>query len=62
VPYIIYNGFYLGMCMEKFDEGHSTTYLISSIRCNNILIYAVPYPCGPDVDVNTIGTNISRLL
>ena len=48
-------------------------YLISRIRCNNIHIrillhlileirYAVPYPCGPDVDVNTIGTNILRLL
>ena len=59
--------------MEKFDESHSTTYLISRIRCNNILIwillhlileirYAVPYPCGLDVDVNTIGTNILRLL
>jgi hypothetical protein len=37
--------------------GHGTAYLISKIRCNNILIwillhlileirYAVPYPCG----------------
>ena len=56
-PYIIYYEFYLGTCTEKFDEGHSTAYLISSIRCNNIHIrillhlileirYAVPYPCG----------------
>jgi len=63
-PYIIYDEFYLGTCTEKFDEGHSTAYLISRIRCNNIHIrillhlileirYAVPYPFGPDVDVNT---------
>ena len=31
-------------------------YLILQIR------YAVPFPCGLDVNVNTIGTNILRLL
>ena len=56
--------------MEKFDD---TVYLISRIRCNNILIWillhlileirnAVSYPCGLYVDINTIGTNILRLL
>ena len=50
----------MGTCTEKFDQGHSTAYLISRIRCNNIHIrillhlileirYAVPYPCGLDV-------------
>ena len=72
MPYIIYYEFYLGACTEKFDEDHSTAYLISRIRCNNIHIrillhlileirYTIPYPCGLDVDVNTIGTNILRL-
>ena len=48
-------------------------YLICRIRCNNIHIrillhlilqirYGVPFPCGLDVNVNTIGTNILRLL
>jgi len=38
-PYIIYYKFYLGTFTEKFDEGHSTAYLISRIRCNNNLIW-----------------------
>jgi len=55
VRYIIYYEFYLGVCAEIFDEDHSTVYLISRIRCNNIHIrlllhlilkirYVVPYP------------------
>ena len=42
----------------------ATVYLISNIHIRILLHlileirYTVPYPCGLDVDVNTIGTNI----
>ena len=75
--YIIYCEFYLGTCTKRVQKSlmgtNGTAYLIFVIRCNNTHIrillhlileirYAVPYPCGPDLDVNTIGTNILRLL